>query len=253
MSRLYLNNGPGYSNIPDGDRIRFWTGSSYAVPSEIRAWNGGAYVSVWSRSNPITATFYPSFTTNLRWNGSTTQYDGPGTSSNDAAADLFIGRFGGSFPYHYVSLLQFNGIPSLEGYGTLAELMATRPVVKGANLRLYRLAGGFSNPSGYIRIGTWTQASAQTLPATNLTGSYMDWDPQAVSDVGGWLHGQNRAFGVYPQTIYDMAAGKSIMISEVTSGHTTSGGTSTAYSRIIGNTTIDLAKLPILTVALDVA
>lgn len=251
MSRLYIASGGNYVNVPDGNRIKFSNGSGYVDASEARVWNGSSYSRFYSRSDPISVTFYPTFTTSLRWSGSAVQYDGAGTAADDTHADMFVGRFGGSFPYHYTSLLKFTG-PSVEGFGTITDIIQTRPVIKGSALRLYRAAGGWYSPVGFLRIGTWTQPFMETLPATTLNGTYHDWDPHTANDIYGWLHGQNRWFPVWSQNIWDLAFGNSLMISEVLSGYTTPGGTSGTYSRITGATTIDPNIFPILAVTFDV-
>lgn len=251
MSKIYFWNGSSYPNLPDGDRLRYWNGSSYAIPTEGRYWNGSSYQSFWTKSNPITVSFYPSLATSIRWNGGSVVYDPSGLTGDNARSDLYNGRFAGGTNYHYVSILQFRG-GSNEGAGTLNELMVTRPVVKAASLRLNRVSGGLTSPAGYIRFGTWTQPNAETLPATTLNGTYNDWDPQAAYDIAGWSHGTNRAFGLYAQNIHDLNAGLTLMFAEVTSGYTTSGGTTSAYSRIYGLLGSDTTRQPLLTVTLDI-
>lgn len=251
MSRIYASPSGSWGNVADGDKVRYWNGSGYAIATEVRVWNGSSWVSVWSKSNPVTVSFYPTFATNMRWNGSSVSYDSSGLSPNNAATDLYNGRYAGGTNYHYVSLLQFTG-GSIQGLGTLAQLMASRPVVKSASLRLNRVSGGLGSPVGYLRIGTWTQANAQNLPATVLDGTYNDWDPKTVNGIGGWSYGSNRDFPVNVQQIYDLNAGKTLMFAEVESGYTTSGSTTNAYMRIYGMLGSDPGKLPILTVTLDI-
>lgn len=244
--------GNGWYDIPAGDGLRYWNGSAYVVASRGRYWGGNGWYDFWTKSDPITVHFYPTFTTNLRRTGGAPEYDAIQSSGNNAAANLVIGRYGGTHPYHYTGLVHFQG-NSVEGIGSLTDLMIARPVVKAASLRLTRAYGGLTSPAGVIRIGTWTQAFAQTLPATTLDGTYHDWDPQAVYDITGWVHGQTRTFGLHTQTIYDLQYGKSIMVSEVTGGYNDPGGTTSAYGAIWGLANADGNVVPYLTVILDVA
>lgn len=250
MSRIYIPSGGGYVLVPDGNKILVCDGANYNIPTEVRVCNGATYVGVWSKSDPITLNFYPTLTTTLRWNGSFPEYDGPGTAADNTKADLFLGRYNGSYPYHYTSLLRFAGA-SIEG-PTLATALAARPFVKSATMRLHRVSGGYSSPTGYLRVGSWIQTPVESQPATSLNGSYHDWDPQQPNDVAGWSYGQNKTFWVPPQVVYDHNAGRAIMFSEVLSGYTSSGATTGAYMRIAGLTTSDGNKLPVLTVVLDV-
>jgi hypothetical protein len=141
---------------------------------------------------------------------------------------------------------------SNEGYGTIATILTTRPVVKSAKLRLNRVSGGLGSPSGYLRIGSWKQAGLESLPATTLDGTYHDFDPQYAGDVSGWAYGWNREFPVPTQCIYDHNAGYAIMFAEVTSGFLVNGGTTAAYMMIRGIANApSAAYLPMLTVTFD--
>lgn len=253
MSILKRWNGSSWVTVPDGTAVKYWNGSSWQIPSAVRYWNGSSWQPAWLKTDPVTRSYYPTFTTNLRWEGSHVEYDSNHSNqSNRGAAALGLGRYNGSYPYHYVSLLRFAGT-AVGGYATIAAQLGARPVVKSATLRLYRESGvGLQYPGGYIRFGVWTQANIESLPATNMT-SYIDWSPQNAYDIAGWQRTQNKVFSLSPQLIYDMAAGKSIMFSEVTSGHTTSGGTTNAHSQIRGLNSADNATRPYLTVTFDLA
>lgn len=255
MSLLKYWSGSAWTLIPDGIMFKYWTGSAWAYPNAVWYWSGSAWVKAWSKSDPATYTFYPTFTTNLRWDGSAVDYDSNLSQSNDGLADLLLGRYNGEKPYQAVSLMQFKG-NNIGGSTTLAEALAVRPAVKSASVRLYRNPGaGLTYPAGYLRTGVWTQANAQNMPATTLDGTYNDWSPTGTHDIDGWTTGSAKSFSIEPQHILDMNAGKTLMFSEVTSGYTTSGGTTNAYSQIYGleGGSYDTAKVPVLTVNLDLA
>ncbi len=251
MSKLYRCDGASWILVPDGSALKFSDGVAYFNAQKLHYPAGGVWAEAWSRSNPITLTFYPTVTTALRWNGSAPAYDPAGLAADNARTDMHNGRFAGSAAYHHTSILKFDAA-SNEGGGTLAAALATRPIVKSAKLRLNRVSGGLSSPSGNLIVGTWSQLSMETLPATSLTGIYHDWDPNTIGSVSGWTYGSNREFTVNPQNVYDLRDGKSLMFAEVTSGYTTSGGTTPAYMRIYGLLGADTTKQPLLTVTLDI-
>lgn len=252
MSRLYINYGPGWTNVPDGNRVRYWNGGGYVDANQVRVWNGGGYVTVWTRSNPITATFYATATIALRQHSFGPEYDPGGSASNNAHSDLWNGRYNGSWPRHHTSILRFTGGAN-EGYGTIAQILTTHPAVKSATLRLNRVSGGLGSPSGYLRVGSWKQLGMESLPATTLDGTYHDFDPHYAGDVAGWQYGWNRNFAVPPQCIYDHNAGYALMFAEVTSGFLSTGGTTAAYMMIRGiENAPNVNYLPMLTVTFDV-
>lgn len=256
MSLLKYWNGSAWTLVPDGTMVKYWNGSSWVMPSNVWYWSGSAWVNAWKKSNPATYTFYPTFTTNIRWDGSAVDYDSNLTASNDGEATLGLGRYNGEKPYHYTSLLKFDGNAINASTTTLAEALAARPVCTSATLRLYRNTGiGLGSPSGYLRTGIWTQLNAHTLPATSLDGRYHDWSQTTTNDIAGWTTGSSKTFTLDPEQIEALPSGKSLMFSEVTSGYTTSGGTTNAHSQIYGlnDGSYDTAKVPLLTVTLDLS
>lgn len=225
-------NGSSWVTIPNGTKVRYWNGSSWVNPKTVRVWNGSSWVTVWSKADPITRTYYADFSTQIRWNGSSAVYNHSGSSADSKLSDMYIGRYGGSFPYHYTSVLGFGN--STNNF-SIAQSLAVRPTVKSATLRLYRLSGsGLYSPSGTIRAGAWTQANFRNLPDTLLNGTYHDWDPQASRPMSGWITNSAQTFTLNPQHIYDLNDGKGLMLSEVISGYTTSGATTGAYSKFAG-------------------
>lgn len=250
MSKLKRWNGSSWVTVPDGSAVKYWNGSNWVVPSAVRYWTGSTWAVAWAKADPKTLTFYANFTTNLRHSGGGALYDSTGTAANDAAADLYIGRYGGSYPYHFLSLIGFG----LSNYGTsLAAELAARPVIKSASLRLYRLPGaGLGSPSGTLSTGIWTQSGASNLPATTLSGTYNDWSTMSTTSINGWSYDTAKWFNVYGGQIQDLAAGKVLAISEVTSGYTSSGGTTNAYSRLYGLASgFNSSKTPLLQITLD--
>ncbi|MBA3551113.1 hypothetical protein H0W32_02820 [Patescibacteria group bacterium] len=176
------------------------------------------------------------------------------TASDDTKATLGLGRYNGEKPYHYTSIMLFGG-DSIYVPDTLVEAMVARPVVKTATLRLYRNLGvGLNSPTGYLRMGVWSQLNSQTLPPTTLDGTYHDWSAPIATDIAGWIRGELKTVSVPWQAIHSLKDGKALMFSEVTSGYKTSGGTTNAHSQIYGlnNGSPDLAKIPLLAVTLDV-
>lgn len=253
MSKLKVWNGSSWVLIPDGQKVKIWNGTNWVIPEAVKFWNGTNWVAAWTKSQPITLSFYASLTTTLRYNGSSPVYDSAGTASNNRNADLFIGRYNGTYPYHYTSLMLFDGL-DINNQMSITDALLIKPVVKSALIRLRRLPGGANNPSGYIRFGTWTQPNLTTLPATNLDGRWHDWDPATPNNVAGWTVNTTKTFSANPQNVLDLANGLALMCSEVMSGYATSGATSPAYSNIYGrnNGSPDPALTPMLTVTFDV-
>jgi hypothetical protein len=255
MSLIKYWNGSAWAVVPDGTAMKYWSGSAWVTANAVWYWSGSAWVKAWTKSSPATYTFYPTFTTNLRWDGANVDYDSNLSQSNDGLADLGLGRYNGEKPYHYTSLLKFDG-DATNSATTLVEALAARPVCKSATLRLYRNPGkGLGSPVGYLRMGIWSQLNANLMPATSLDGRYHDWSDVVVNDIAGWTSSTNKVFTVSPQHIYDLAADKSLMFSEVTSGYTTSGGTTNAHSEIYGleGGSYNTSLVPLLTVNLDLA
>lgn len=246
MSILKYWNGSTWVLVPDGSAVKYWNGSTWVVPNSVKYWNGSTWVTAWTKASPKTITLYADFATNLRHSGFGAVYDSSATAGNDAAADLFIGRYNGSQPYHFLSLIGFNS-------ATLAAELATRPVVKSAALRLYRKPGaGYGSPAGDLVTGIWTQSNARSLPATTLSGTYNDFTPYAATSIDGWAYDTTRWFTMNGQHVLDLAAGKVLSISEVIGGFTTSGATTPAYSKIYGLAEgYNTSKMPAITVTLD--
>lgn len=255
MSILKRWDGAAWVTVPDGDAVKYWNGSAWVPANGLYYWNGSAWVQAWIKSDPITLTFYPTFTTNIRWDGSEVDYDSNLTAVDNTKATLGLGRFNGEKPYHYTSLLLFNADAN-ESPVTIAEALATRPVVKSATLRLYRNLGvGLQYPAGYLRTGTWTQANLASLPATTVDGTYHDFDPTTVNDITGWQRGTLKSFPLWWNNIYDLRDGKALMFAEVESGFMVAGATTSAHSQIYGlnDGAPDLSKAPKLTLTLDLA
>lgn len=252
MSILKRWDGSAWVLVPDGSMVKIWNGSAWVSPASVKYWNGTAWVNAWTQTDPITLTFYATLTTSLRWSGSSNVYDASGSHDDDTKADMHIGRYGGTYPYHYTSMMHFRD-PSNEGGGTLDTAMGIRPVVKSASLRLRRVSSGLGSPAGNIRVGTWTQGFLETLPPTDLSGIYHDWDPMTVTSVSGWSIDTTKTIPVDPVNVTDLIFGKSLMLAEVISGYKTSGPTTSAYMKLYGlnDGAPDLALAPLLTVTLD--
>ncbi len=251
MASLKRWNGSAWVSVPDGTAVKYWGGSNWIIPNAVKYWNGSSWQTAWTKSNPLTLTFVPSVTTTLRWTGSATVYDHPATANDSTKADLFLGRYGGSAPYHFTSLMKFDAA-SEENQGTLKQAMVTRPVVKSASLRLNRVSSGLSSPSGYLRIATFDQLNIQLLPATTVDGSRHDWPGHIATSIAGWSFGENKTFPVSIKTINDLDAGKALMFAEVMSEYKNSGGTTSAYTMIYGLRGGNAWLVPLLTVTLDV-
>jgi hypothetical protein len=251
MSILKRWNGSSWVTVPDGSSVKYWGGSNWVIPNAVKYWNGSSWQTAWTKSNPITLTFIPSVTTSLRWDGNSTEWDHPATSNNGAKADMFLGRYGGSAPYHFTSLMKFDA-QSEENQGTLQQAMTARPVVKNASIRLNRVESGLNSPAGYLRIGTFDQQNIQTLPSTTVDGSRHDWPGHTATSVTGWSFGENKTFPVAAKTINGLDAGKALMFAEVMSDYKNSGGTTSAYMMIYGVRGSNSGLVPKLTVTLDV-
>jgi hypothetical protein len=202
-------------------------------------------------NDPETYTFRADFTTAIRQTDSGATYDSSATADDNTQAHMFNGRFNGTYPRHFTSVMGFG--TAVEG-GTLASRLAVRPVIKSASLDLFRLEGaGVSSPSGYLRMGAWTQSNFRSLPSTSLSGTYHDWSPIRSHVINGWSEGTWKNFVIDAQHIIDLKDGKGLMFSEVTSGYTTNGSTTNAYMSIAGKVGSGFGLDPHLTVTLDYA
>ncbi len=133
MSILKRWDGSAWILVPDGGAVKYWNGSAWVNPTAVRYWNGSAWIEAWSKSNPATYYFYPTLTTNMRWDGANVDYDSNLTANDNTKATLGLGRYNGSLPYHYTSVLLFNG-NDIYNTITLAAALAARPVVKSTSL-----------------------------------------------------------------------------------------------------------------------
>lgn len=244
MPGLYRWNGSSWVQVPDGTALKYWDGSNWVNPNALKYWNGSSWVTAWNKSSPQVLTVTADFTTNVRYSGSTYNYDAAGEAANNDETNPRIGRFAGSASYHYISIL---GFPM----STIVSAMATRPNITAARLRLNRLSGsGLGTLSGAnpIRVGTWTLANFRNMPAISNPASYDDWAPMSSIDVNGWSTG-NRYLDIDPQHVTDLINGRGLLLSEVTTGYNTSGSTTNLYSKFAG--IIEGANLPQLEVTID--
>lgn len=238
MSTLNRYNN-GWGNVPDGIKLqRYNNGWDAATKAQVR---NGSWQTIWNKSDEITRSFYATFSTAMRWSaGGFATYDPAGTASNDAEADLFIGYFGGSNPYHYTSVMTFGN--DIDYGQSIASYLATRPNVTGASLRLMRYSSGTTTlGTSYCWTGNWTQPSFSSLPTPDLDGSEHDWSNKAQTTITGWSHGSQQTINVANQAVKDMVNnGYGLMLAgtQQQTGYTTANvdGTSTTtnYSRIYG-------------------
>lgn len=239
MATLKRWNGSSWVTVPDGTAFKYWNGSAWVNPNAVKYWNGSSWVTCWNKSDPQTLTVTADFTSNIR----VTSWDAAGESSNNAQANPRIGRFNGSQPYHYIGIL---GFPM----SSISSAMGTRPTITGGRVYIYRLSGsGLSTATGTLRIGTWTQSNFRNTPSVSSIGSYTDFSPLRSHNVGNWTDPSGQWFDLDPQHVQDLVNGRGLTISEVTTGWTSSGGTTSLYSKIAGIQ--NGSNLPRLEVTID--
>lgn len=245
MATLKRWNGSSWVTVPNGSAVKYWNGSSWVAAKGVYYWSGSSWVKCWNVSDPVTLTYDADFTSNIRWEDWQFDYDSisSSTSAKDEAV-LMIGRYNGGYPYHYVGIAGFNS-------SSLNSAMNTRPTVVSARVRLYREGGsGLFTVSGAnpLRIGIWTQSNYRSLQNPNDVANYDDWSPLVTEDVDGWARDTYIWVDINPSQINDIRAGKALLLSEVTSGYKSSGGTTNLYSKIGGIVT---GREPRLEVTLD--
>lgn len=245
MSKLYRHNGSSWVNVPDGDKVLYHNGSSWVNPTEVLYHNGSSWVTAWNKSDPVTYSYYTWFDDNLR-HGTSNAW----TTTSDNLP--YIGRFGGTYPYHFAGVMSL-GNPVNSGDPTASAALGTRSVIKSIYLRLTRhsTSAGVSSPTGNMNIGTmsypqpWNTGTMSTISAT------FDFSPVTTYSVNGWGFGVTKTIEIEPQHGYDMIDnGRPLIISEVTSGYTTSGSSTGAYMKFWGNGDGDSVR-PMFTITFD--
>ena len=255
---IHVKQGGTWREIENGSGVKTKVSGTWRDVQKVSTKVSGTWRTVWQRSDEITRTFYATFSTAMRWSaGGYASYDPAGTASNDAQADLFIGYFGGSNPYHYTSVIDFGN--SNEENQSIATYLATRPTVVDAELRLMRYSSGTTTlGTSSCWTGNWTQSSFSSLPTPDLDGSEHDWSNKEETVITGWSHGSQQIVGVDPEVVKDVAGGAGLMLAgtDQQTGYTTANvdgsSTTTNYSRIYGvaNATTDARKI-MLTVTFD--
>ena len=249
---LYVKQSGTWTQIPNGTGVRYKASGSWNDIQTLSTKVSGTWRTVWQKSDPLTANFYATFSTAMRHSaGGFATYDPAGTASDNSEADVFIGYFGGSNPYHYTSVVDFGNAHD-EGQLTITQYLATRPNITSAELRLTRYNSGSSTlGASNIYTGNWTQSGFTSLPTPDLDGSEHDWDHKETTAIGGWSFDSQKTIDVDPQAVIDMNNGAGLMIAgtDQQTGYTTASvdgsGTTTNYSRIYGvaNANTDARKI----------
>ena len=243
MATLKRWSGSSWVTVPNGTALKYWNGSSWVNPMALKYWDGNSWETAWNKSDPITLTTTANFTTNIRYNGYSYGYDANASASNNTQANPMIGRYGGSYPYHFAGIIGFN-------MSAISAAYASRPRILSARINIERRAGsGLGTLSGAspIRIGTWKRGSWRALPSVSSTASFVDFNPMTSYDPNGWSSG-TRWISIDPVHALDMINGWGLVLSEVTASFSSSGGTTNLYSRIGG---IAVGVTPTLEVTLD--
>lgn len=236
MATLKRWNGSSWVTVPNGSAVKRWNGSSWVNATGVYYWNGSSWIKCWNKSDPTTINLDADFTSNIRWEGGGSGiFDWDSISSNPSnkgQADIMVGRYNGSYPYHYVGII---GFPQ----ASLVSAMNTRPTVVSARLRLQRISGsGLGTLSGAnpLRIGTWVQTNFRSTPYLSDPGNHDDWSPLTSENVNGWAGGSSIWIDIPAQNVIDQKNGWGLVLSEITTGYKSSGGTTNLYSKI-GNIT----------------
>ena len=256
MSLLKYWNGSSWVLVPDGTAVKYWSGSAWTNPSFVKYWNGSSWVTAWSKSDPVTYHYYPAYTVNVRA-GSTPPvgvYDSGGSAADNAQADLYIGAFAGSFPYHYQSYMSFGA--SVEG-PTIGAALAVRPNVTSASLRLTRTGASGSSPAtGTLYTGLWTQSGFNSLPSTSVGTSpeYHDFVGGTSASITGLTYNGETSVSVSQTQVDALGAGtKALMLAGInTSSFTSSVGSTTGnYMAFLGNENGAAGTRPYLSITFD--
>lgn len=244
MSKIYRHNGSQWVNVPDGTAIKYHNGSSWVNPTSIAYYNGG-WQTAWNKSAPVTYTYYTWFEDNLR-HGTSNAW----TTNGDNYP--YIGRFNGTYPYHFAGVLSLGNSTDGVTAHNADQVIATRPVIKSISLRLTRhSSSGSSSPSGNMNIGTMSHPQPWNTGTMSTISSTFDFSPVTTYGVSGWGFSTTRTIDIQPQHGYDMInSGRALIMSEVTSGYTTSGSSTGAYMKFHGGGDGDSIR-PMFTITFD--
>lgn len=245
MSRLNYYSG-GWKNLPDGTRFKYYD-NGWKNPNKVAVYDGSQWVTVWNKSDPVTYSYYTWFDDNLR-HGTSNAW----TTTSDNLP--YIGRFGGTYPYHFAGVLSLGSPTDGNSAHNADTIIATRPVIKSISLRLTRhsTSAGVSSPTGNMNIGTMSYPVASWGSGTMTTvSSTFDFSPVTTYSVNGWGFGVTKTIDIEPQHGYDMInSQRALIMSEVTSGYTTSGSSTNAYMKFWGNGDGDSVR-PMFTITFD--
>lgn len=250
MSILKYWNGSAWTLVPDGTAFKYWNGSSWVNPNFVKYWNGSSWATAWSKTDPVTYTYYAGYSNNLR-NGTSNAFT---TTSDPSSA--YIGAFAGTYPYHFASIVSLGDPTDGNSSHNASTVIATRPVIKSISLRLTRQSTtGTSGPTGSLYIGSLSYPVASWGSGTMSTiSSTFDWSPVVTHDVSGWGFSTTRTIDLNVQHGYDMInSSRGLLLGGTTGSYTTSVGSSTGNYMKFEGYNAGTSVRPMFTVTFDYA
>lgn len=201
MGELWVNNG-SWNRVENGTDFTYHNGSGYVNPTSVYVYNNG-WSEIWKKSDPVTYSFYPWYSSNFRKGSSNNVVESPSTGN-----DIYIGAISGSFPTHYFSLVSIAG-PTTDGTTNISTILATRPNITSASFTLRRRTTspngpGVSSPSGSIYFGIFNEPNPWSVGYENLQGINQDWNPKGSGNVDSLSFNTSRTYTIPSQIIYDM-------------------------------------------------
>lgn len=180
MSKLYYHNGSGWVLVPDGTMLKYHNGSAWVNPLFLKYYDGSAWQTAWSKSDPVTYTYYPAWTQGYMSDTGNGQINGSilsGVADNDIVQGYWESTQG-SVPgpagtWGYVS--------SVIAFPDLADELAVRPVIKSATLRLTMAVGYGGDPKNTNVVMGHPHGVVGTSPPTTRSHTHTN---QALQDTG---------------------------------------------------------------------
>ena len=237
MASLKRHNGSAWVDVPNGTAVKHYNGSSWVNPDHLKYYDGSAWQTAWSKSDPVTYRFYATSSRAWRPQG-----------WRSATGDLRVGAYGGFGDN--MTVYDFTSDDDDTAGINFGEALAIRTTVTALSVTLLRLSG-----SGYSTTGTgdtWYMGqwdgtigsgdaddSINTTNMATLTGS--------SSGPDSWGGDTYRSFTL-PTALGSALSTKEMWVANRTSGFTTDGGTDNSYSALTDHTTI---YAPFIDVTLD--
>lgn len=250
MGELWVYNN-SWNRVENGTDFKYHNGTGYVNPTSVYVYNNG-WSEVWKKSDPVTYSFYPWYSSNFRKGSFNNVVEAPSTSN-----DMYIGAFAGSFPTHYFSLVSIGG-GTTDGTTNISTILATRPNITSASFTMKRQSSsGVSNPSGNVYFGIFNESNPWSVDYNNLQGTNQDWNPKGTGNVNSLGYNTYKTYTIPAQIIYDMVNNSVPMIVAGTTsesgqtGFTASVSSSTSnYMRFYGSSG-GSGNLPYWTVTFD--